>query len=299
MENVDGTAGKPGLEIADAWFGSQEQLAFGRRLAEAPRSVLLLDYDGTLAPFAIDKMQAWPYPGVAEALRMLYMMPGVRLVLVTGRRAMELESLLDLAKNLEIWGSHGREHIGVDRQYTVHPVSEQQRILLDGIVNHVEQALVHVPLHREDGGAVSSISEQIERKPGSVAVHWRGLEEASRARVQDAAAAADPTRDSDLIQRLSFASGVEFRATGYTKAVAIQKVLEQSAAGDVLAYLGDDLTDEDAFAALGQAGLSLLVGPNSRKTQAQYWLLPPVDLLRFFQDWQHAAQSDSASVQPR
>src|ERR1700744_3991434 len=78
------------------------------RLRSAPRSVLMLDYDGTLAPFHVDRFAATPYPGVEDRLATLSGLSRVRLVLVSGRSARELRDLLPVGIKAEIWGSHGR-----------------------------------------------------------------------------------------------------------------------------------------------------------------------------------------------
>ena len=53
-------------------------------------SLLLLDYDGTLAPFQDDRMQARPWSGVTERLERLNALPSVQLVLITGRLAFQV-----------------------------------------------------------------------------------------------------------------------------------------------------------------------------------------------------------------
>jgi len=52
-----------------------------------------------------------------------------------------------------------------------------------------------------------------------------------------------------------------------------------------VAYLGDDLTDEDAYKALGNKGLKVLVGAKSRKSLADIQINPPVELLAFLDKW--------------
>src|SRR3546814_10747835 len=49
-------------------------------------------------------------------------------------------------------------------------------------------------------------------------------------------------------------------------------------------YLGDDTTDEDAFAALAQRGVAILVGCPARETAARYVLDRPADVRRFLED---------------
>jgi len=54
--------------------------------------------------------------------------------------------------------------------------------------------------------------------------------------------------------------------------------------GALPVYLGDDLTDEDAFTALGEAGLLVAVRGGARVTLADYALADPRDVRRFI-DW--------------
>src|ERR1700753_4464505 len=92
------------------WSQSEvENLQQSLRLAS--RSLLMLDYDGTLAPFHEDRFQARVYPGVAERLLALSGLPRVHLVLVSGRSARELKALLPADLQVDIWGSHGWEHL--------------------------------------------------------------------------------------------------------------------------------------------------------------------------------------------
>ena len=53
----------------------------------------------------------------------------------------------------------------------------------------------------------------------------------------------------------------------------------------LLAYLGDDATDEEAFRALTDTGLGVLVHTVLRATDAGLWLAPPGELLEFLQRW--------------
>lgn len=276
------------------WFGSEEQRGLQQRLRSAPKRILLLDYDGTLAPFHADKMQATPYPGVETLLSRLRRLPAVRLVLVTGRRASDLERLIGIARHLEIWGSHGREHLAEDRKYTFYPPTEDQSRALQALQKGIEASLAGVPLrldtthlsiqtHHPSGNV--EVPEPLERKPASIAIHWRGLAPESQLQLQETAEAEYTRLGSSSIERLPFASGVEFRAAGYTKAFAVDRILEQSQPNDALAYLGDDLTDEDAFAAVQSKGISMLVLSEPRNSNARFWIQPPEDLLRFLEEW--------------
>ena len=74
---------------------------------------------------------------------------------------------------------------------------------------------------------------------------------------------------------LPFDGGVELRSTDRTKGTAVAEILSQEPDDAPVAYLGDDLTDEDAFVALGEQGYSLLVRGEVRTSFARFWLRPP------------------------
>jgi trehalose-phosphatase len=251
-----------------------------REIECASRSVLMLDFDGTLAPFVRERMQARMYLGVAERLLRLASVPRTRLVLVSGRPARDFASLLPAELHLEIWGSHGREHIRADGRYSAIPLNQTQQECL---------AELEAELHRHDLGSV------IEKKVGSVAIHTRGLAEADVERITAVARdfhctlASRGTGDSGL-ELLPFDGGIELRGRGCSKATAVEKILHDEPPDAPAAYLGDDLTDEDAFVALDARGsegpsLRVLVRPEPRPSAADLWLTPPDELLAFLDRW--------------
>jgi trehalose 6-phosphate phosphatase len=63
-----------------------------------------------------------------------------------------------------------------------------------------------------------------------------------------------------------------------------------------VAYLGDDLTDEDAFAALGDRGFSILVRTEVRASCARFWLRPPKELLAFLDEWIAASKNPAPAA---
>ena len=65
----------------------------------------------------------------------------------------------------------------------------------------------------------------------------------------------------------------------------VSSILEEHGKNTVVAYLGDDETDEDAFTALGDRGLSVLVSQESRSTGADIWIRPPEELFAFLEGW--------------
>ncbi|MEJ2232354.1 MAG: trehalose-phosphatase [Syntrophobacterales bacterium] len=199
---------------------------FYHRRKEAPQKVLLLDYDGTLAPFHKEPNKAEPYPGIRQVLNRIMQVPDIRLVIITGRWTKDLLPLLQLEKQPEIWGSHGLERLKTDGSYEIDSMEEQH---LDGLV------------------------------------------------------AAD-----EWIEELGLSSrcgGLELRVPGRDKGDAVRTILREANQDGVAAYLGDDLTDEDAFRAIKGKGIGILVREELRPTAADLWIEPPEELLTFLSGW--------------
>jgi len=266
---------------------SAEAAALELCLRGAPRSVLMLDYDGTLAPFHVNRFAATPYPGVEERLVSLSTIPQVRLVLVSGRSARELHGLLRPGIRAEIWGSHGWERLRSDGTYELFALSPVQRA-----------ALERVGLEMSALG----LSETLEVKPTSLAIHWRSFEPAMQERIRSSVQSIFARIDqADGLHLLPFDGGLELRSTDRTKGTAVREILSQEPDDAPTAYLGDDLTDEDAFVAVENKGYSLLVRSEVRASFARFWLRPLEELLEFLDAWivnsqiAHAAATTGAS----
>jgi trehalose-phosphatase len=263
---------------------------FMEAVAQSPASALLLDYDGTLAPFCLNRQQALPYPGVTALLQEIIANGRTRVVIITGRSAREVIPLLAVDPSLEIWGCHGLERLRRDGTCETPRVEEPVlRALADA-----DRWLRHQGLHN-----------RAEFKTGTVAIHWRGLDEAmaaeTRARVLLGWL---PIAQRTPMELLEFDGGIEMRMPGLDKGDAVGTILGEIGPEIPVAYLGDDMTDERAFIALGTRGLSVLVRPEWRKTGAALWIRPPDGLRNFLTRWrqacrqgQHRVGTDSSDLQ--
>lgn len=250
-------------------------------IAKAPSRVLLLDYDGTLAPFHVNPQEARPYPEVVPVLEEIVRAGGTRLVIVSGRPAAELPPLLGFSERPEIWGAHGWERMEPDGTMSFEQPSEEERAGLD-------QASIAVAGTTERGA-------RLEQKLASIAVHWRGLTEDAVAAVRDETMRAwSPYVDSGTLALLQFDGGLELRAPGCNKQHAVKAILAGTPPDAAIAYLGDDMTDEDAFRAMKARGVSALVRAEFRPTDADVWLQPPRDLVAFLEHWRVPALSASS-----
>lgn len=253
---------------------------FFEDLANTKQRALLLDYDGTLAPFRIERDKAVPYPGVSEILDSILRTGACRLVLITGRQAKDLVPLLGLDTPPEIWGSHGIERMFPDNRYEVAEIGERPlRVLADAYAWAESEGL----------------RDLCEQKPGCLALHLRGVVETKEIRDKVMENWLRLARDTGLAVH-EFDGGIELRIPVKHKGHAVKTILREMEEGAVTAYLGDDLTDEDAFRAMDNRGLKILVRKEIRPTNADLWLRPPEELLEFLQKWNRASTFSACAV---
>lgn len=250
---------------------------FLERLSHASASVLMLDYDGTLAPFQIERDRAYPYPGVLPLLTRIQQNHKTRIVVITGRPLHEVHALLSPLKGIEIWGAHGLDHLLAD--------GTRQEVSIDrDLAAALQQA--------EAWLRSNDMANLMEVKHGGVAVHWRGL---SKDCVEDInskiVAGWAPFTKLAGLKLLDFEGGLELRVIRPDKGDAVVSVLKNLASEVPSAFLGDDLTDEDGFRKLKDRGLAILVRDEYRPTAAQAWLKPPQELLEFLEQWARRTSS--------
>src|SRR5271157_4081792 len=258
-------------------------------VAQSPVSALLLDYDGTLAPFCLNRQQALPYPGMTSLLQEIIVNGRTRVVIITGRNAREVIPLLAVHPSPEIWGCHGLERLRPDG--TCEPPRVEEPVL---------QALADADRWLRYQG----LHNRAEFKTAAVAIHWRGLDEATAAEIRGQVLLGwIPIAKSTPMELLEFDGGIEMRMPGRDKGDSVRTILDEIGPGVPVAYLGDDLTDERAFLALGSRGLSVLVRPEWRTTAAALWIRPPEGLREFLTRWlqvcrecQHRAGRESSGL---
>jgi trehalose 6-phosphate phosphatase len=249
---------------------------FMNAVAQSPACALLLDYDGILAPFCLNRQQALPYPGMTALLQEIIVNGRTRVVIITGRNAREVIPLLAVHPSPEIWGCHGLERLRPDGTCEAPRVEEP---VLQALAD-ADRWLRYQGLHN-----------RAEFKTAAVAIHWRGLDEATAAEIRGQVLLGwIPIAQSTPMELLEFDGGIEMRMSGRDKGDAVRTILDEIGPEVPVAYLGDDLTDERAFLALGTLGLSVLVRPEWRKTAAALWIRPPEGLREFLTRWLQACR---------
>ncbi|MEJ2049378.1 MAG: trehalose-phosphatase [Calditrichota bacterium] len=256
------------MQILNAEFDVEH---FYQELKGALHKILFLDYDGTLAPFREDPETAYPYPGIRKALDKLMENDNIHVYIISGRWTRDLIPLLKLNKQPEIWGSHGLERLRPDGTYEIAHMDESAR-----------QGLAE----GQDILSINGFFDLGELKPGCVALHWRGL---NSNEIEQIKTAVEPEwiniSEKYGLELQNFDGGLELRVPGRNKGDAVDTVLTEFNGEYVASYLGDDLTDEDAFRALKERGLSVLVRNELRETSADIWVRPPEELIDFLLKW--------------
>ena len=220
--------------------------------ALAPDSLaVLLDFDGTLVGIA-DRPDAVVLKAhtVETLLRLEAVLDGA-VAIVSGRSIADIDRILG-PHRFAVAGIHGLERRGSDGQ--LHS-GAYDRAALDGVA----EAL--------DALAEAEPGLRIERKAGSVALHYRQRPELE-ARCREAAEAAAAGAPGARV--LTGKMVVEVKLGGRTKADAVSDFMaEPPFAGRTPLYAGDDVTDEDAFRAVAALdGVSIRIGPG--ETAARY-----------------------------
>ena len=201
--------------------------AFRERLGDA---VVLLDFDGTLAPIVARPEDARPLPGVADVLASLARRAGA-VWIVTGRPSATVERLLGRVDGVRVAGLYGFEDLPALPSEVLAVVEEVAR---------------------------SVAGAQVEPKGAAVAVHFRNAADPDEAggvlrpRLE-AVARANGLRVLAGKRVWELAPG---DAGG--KGDAVARIVARAGASAAL-YAGDDVADLDAFAALDRVASSVLV----------------------------------------
>jgi trehalose 6-phosphate phosphatase len=246
---------------------------FFRSFAGRPGPLLLLDYDGTLAGFRIDRFSARPWSGMRELIAEIQREGRTRIAIVTGRPASEIRTMLELDRPVEVWGLHGAERLYPDGRRELEETAPAARQTLDELRQRLKD---------------DALGGLFEDKPNAAVMHWRGHTPLQAKLIERKARALfEPLAQMDGLALLDFEAGVELRA-GRDKGGAVSAIIEEAGPGRPVTYLGDDLTDEAAFRAVNAAEaphLSVLVRHEWRETAADAWLQPPDELRAFLRRW--------------
>ncbi|GAA0035397.1 hypothetical protein JCM18882A_28300 [Brevibacterium metallidurans] len=264
-----------------------------RPLAEADVLLVALDFDGVLAPLQDDPTTSRIVPASAEAIARLAALPDTQLALVSGRDVTTLRGLADPPESAMIVGSHGAEiDLGPAADSTASDADSGGEDAADAdtsdagtdapapnaLTNDEDALLSAIDDHL---GELSRLSERdgfdlrIEYKPYSRTVHTRGMAPGLAASLREHVVSVQAEHGGiRVIEGHDITELAVSQATKGTGMRALVTAVDPSAA----LYLGDDITDEDAFAELAQlspelTGVGIKVG--SAPTQAELRIADP------------------------
>ena len=227
--------------------------AVADRLRAAAGLFFATDFDGTLTAIETDP----DAPELAErnrkSLETLRDHEHVHVAVISGRELADLRPRVGVA-GIDYAGNHGLE-IHRDGATTVHPVAEKRRQELDRIVADIEERLADTDCFVED-------------KSVSATVHYRTAPKRAEEVGKIVAGAVERVAPGGF----ELSTGKDI--VELTPAVAWDKgralsLLTAEFDGWLSVYVGDDTTDEAAFATLGEAGVGIHVGPGA-ETAADY-----------------------------
>lgn len=233
------------------------------------RPALFLDYDGTLSPIAPRPEMATLPESTREVLRRLA--GEFPVVIISGRGREDVASLVGL-DGIACAGSHGFDIAGPP------PVPGAPPLRLEvgeGVPEQIESAAERL---RRDLGGIEGVL--IEPKRFAVSVHFRLADPAEVPRIEravDEAIAAHPG-----LRKAHGKMLFELRPDlDWDKGRALLWLLDTLGLDrpEVLPfYIGDDITDEDAFRVLNGRGVGILVSEEPRETAAEYQLRDPEEV---------------------
>jgi len=232
------------------------------QIDEASQAAVLLvsaDYDGTLAPIVSDPALATPHRESIVALTALATMPQTHVAVISGRALEDLAKHLKDLNRAHLVGSHGSEF---DAGFAT-PLSPEKLDLCHKITAEAERISTKVS------------GTMVEHKPAGVAFHFRNAEEKPAAAAVDELLKFVATQPGVFVRKGK--KVVELSVVQTDKGKALQSLRQRVGASAVI-FIGDDITDEDAFKSLTGPDIGIKVGDGT--TAARYHIADTLQVAR-------------------
>lgn len=249
--------------------------------AARARVLVAVDFDGTLSPFVVDPLQARAVPGALEVLLAAAALEGVCVAIVSGRDLATLATLTGIGPDdgIALIGSHGAQ------AGPAALLNEDASALLNVLRGELEDVRSRYPAVR------------LEHKPSAVVLHTRGVEASVAAAATTAAREVGERHPG--VHIMPGKGVMELTVLEANKGRAVIE-LARTTGSDATLYLGDDVTDERAFAALDPTSGDLTVKVGEGETVAAQRVPDPasvVELLELFVDQRRVALRHGAHEQ--
>jgi len=223
---------------------------------QAKKRLMLLDYDGTLAPFTGDPTQAKPSPKVLQTLKSLSSNPANTVVIISGRDHATLQAWLGHLPIL-MYAEHGvlrRNKNGVWSSLAAADMPWRKKV----------QQLFDTATKIVNGSF-------IETKTAGLAWHYRAATSLAAAQKQRGflLSQLDEAAKNSGFEILDGNKVIEAKPVGITKGSAVTGLLA-SFPSDFVLCAGDDVTDEAMFKVLPESAYSIKIGAG--QTTARFTL---------------------------
>jgi trehalose-phosphatase len=264
--------------MINLYFPAMQEVA--DRVARAPHVLLALDYDGTLTPIVDDPGRALLQTPTREVIESMAQQGGVDVAIISGRALKDLQRLVGIP-GLLYAGNHGMEIKGPALNF-IEPTANVASAAMHELGLELAELLAHIPgVFVEDKGLTLSIHHR-RVAPVDAEEVWRTVLGAVE-------------RVSDRFHVTPGAKVYEVRPlVRWNKGAAVTWIREQLRIPDTLViYIGDDFTDEDAFAALSRIAVTVRVGDSA--TTAAHYLLPSPAEVHAFLSWVHELLQEKAN----
>jgi trehalose 6-phosphate synthase/phosphatase len=223
------------------------------RIAETERLLVALDFDGTLAPLVDRPEDARATVRARAAIERLATADDTRVAIVSGRALESLNQVASPPDGTLLSGSHGVE-LQLDAGVATIDLRDAELAKLERLSSIVEEVA--------DGAE----GAWIERKPAGLALHTRRLSSKAGTALQQTARERVVGELIGITVRTGKAV-LEFAVRSSDKGESLTR-LRQHVGATAAIYVGDDVTDEDAFAALDVDDVGIKVGQG--KSVASY-----------------------------
>ena len=226
-------------------------LAHLQEIARIPALLIACDYDGTLSPLVSDPQRAFPHRESIAALRALASFPDTHVAVVSGRSLRDLAALSRLPAEIHLVGSHG---------------SEFDAGFVSDLDEHQIQLRTEIATALGDLARVSGKGFTIEKKPASVAFHYRNADPDHAKKAVEAIL--DGPAQLPGVDVKHGKMVIELTVVPTNKGTAID-ILRRQVSADAVLFMGDDVTDEDAFAVMAGPDLGVKIGQGETKAHVR------------------------------
>lgn len=251
------------------------------QITRQPTLLVACDYDGTLAPIVSNPSDARADRESLVALRALAHLPSTHVAVISGRSLSDLSEMLGETDGIHLVGSHGSEFdVGFAQE-----ISDQAKDLRDRVLEELERVA-------EMGDGFG-----IETKPASIAFHYRNANEVKAQEAVKTIESGCAAWEGVHVKHGKMV--IELGVVNTNKGEALETLRKRLGASACL-FIGDDVTDEDAFAMLTGPDVGIKVGPGA--SAASYRVGDTLDIAKLLarvtqlrQEW--AAGADATPIE--